>query len=189
MPRRPNPELEAEIIRAALRILDRGGSRAITMRSVAIEAGTTTPTIYERFRDRDALIECLLDYATDQVMEALRDSESVEGMFGDFLGYIARHGMRLDLMIETFGARYVRGDKMPAFELLRERLAEETGARLAQCEDLALATASLAMGTAQGMRAAGFKSKHAGEFRRVALDALRLMLSAFHGNTKRKPRR
>ena len=49
MPRTPDPELEDRIVAAAMRLLDRGGEEAITMRAVAQEAGTTTPTIYERF--------------------------------------------------------------------------------------------------------------------------------------------
>jgi AcrR family transcriptional regulator len=178
MPRPPDPALEDRITAAALQLLDRGGEAAITMRSVAAESGTTTPTLYERFRDREALMEQLIDSVTEEMVALLEKLPSVEAMFRRFLAYARQHPMRLDLMVKTFGERYVRGEPMPAFDLLRSRLAEETGGGKAQCEDLALAIASLGFGTAQGMRAVG-KSRHAAEFQRVSLDALRIMLSAF----------
>jgi len=68
MPRSPDPALEGRLIAAALRLLDRGGESAITLRAVAKEAGTTTPSIYERFRSREALMMRLVDHATDEVV-------------------------------------------------------------------------------------------------------------------------
>ena len=50
--RQADPELEQRILEAAGR-RGRGGEKALTMRAVAKAAGTTTPTVYERYRDRD----------------------------------------------------------------------------------------------------------------------------------------
>ena len=59
MPRHPDPDLEQRILAAASRLWARGGEKALTMRAVAKAAGTTTPTVYERYRDRDDILRAL----------------------------------------------------------------------------------------------------------------------------------
>lgn len=179
MPRRPDAELEEKIVAAAMRLLDGGGEPAITLRAVAQEAETTTPTIYERFRNREVLMKRLVDQATEDLMALLQPLASIEAFFRSYLRHSRVHPMRVGLMVETFGARYVAGDKMPAFELLQSRIETEIGIKGRKCEDLALAIASLGFGTAQGMIAAGSNTQHAAQFQRSALEALRMLLAAF----------
>jgi len=179
MPRSPDPALEGRLIAAALRLLDRGGESAITLRAVAKEAGTTTPSIYDRFPSREALMMRLVDHATDEVVAVVQKERSIEGMFREYLRHSRVHPMRLNLTVETFGKRYVTGEEMPAFELLKSRIFSETGASGRKCEDLALAVASLAFGTAQGVIAAGARTRHGAEFQRTSLQALRMLLAAF----------
>lgn len=60
--------LRDEIVAAAERILEREGDEdAITLRSVAREAGISAPSIYARFADRDAIVEAVLDIAFDRL--------------------------------------------------------------------------------------------------------------------------
>ena len=59
MPRHPDPELEQRILDAASRLWARGGEKGLTMRAVAKAAGTTTPTVYERYHDRDDILRSL----------------------------------------------------------------------------------------------------------------------------------
>jgi AcrR family transcriptional regulator len=184
MPRLPDAELEERIVAAATRLLDRGGESAITLRAVAKEAGTTTPTIYQRFPDRAGLMKKLIQQLTDDVMDILRPQASIEAIFRRYLRYSQSHSMRVSLMVATFGARYVAGARMPVFELLQSRITEEAGIKGRECEDLALAIASLAFGTAQGMLAAGVDSKHAAQFQRTAIQALRMLLAAFSRGKK-----
>jgi len=184
MPRPPDAELEERIVAAAIRLLDRGGDRAITLRAVAKEAGTTTPTIYQRFRNREVLMKRLIDQITEETMVMFESTRSIEAMFRAFLDDSRAHAMRVNLVVQTFGARYVSGERMPAFELLQTRIEVEVGIRGRECEDLALAIASLAFGTAQGMIAAGKDSRHAAQFQRTALEALRMLLAAFSRNGK-----
>ena len=179
MPRKPDPVLEKKIVAAAARLLDRGGEEAITLRAVAKEAGTTTPTIYERFHDRDELIRQVVVLATEQIMAVLQPKLSIEGMFEEYLRYCRAYPMRLNLTVGTFGKRYVAGEPMPAFDLLRFRITTQIGIKGKECEDLALTIASLAFGTAQGVIAAGKRTRHAAEFQRASLHALRMLLGAF----------
>jgi AcrR family transcriptional regulator len=186
MPRLPDAALEERIVAGAVRLLDAGGEGAITLRAVAKEAGTTTPTIYKRFRDRDVLMQRLVDGLTDEMMAVFQSTRSVEAMVGAFLDESRARPMRVNLMVTTFGARYAAGESMPAFELLQLRIKKEVGIGGRECEDLALAIASLAFGTAQGMIAAGSDTKHAAEFERTAMHALRLLLKAFSRSRQRR---
>ena len=186
MPRRPDAALEARIVAAAVRLLDTGGEEAITLRSVAKEAGTTTPTIYDRCPDRDRLIDYVADHLTEELLKVLRPSRSVRAMLLAYLGDCLAHPNRVTFAVRTFGQRYVSGQETPAFDLLKSRLTEEVGVKGGAAEDLALAIASLAFGTAQGMIAAGSDTRQAMQFQRSSVRALRLLMEAFGGKSVRQ---
>lgn len=179
MPRKPDPELETRIIDAALRLLDRGGEDAITMRAVAQEARTSTPTIYERFPDRDAVLRGVAQRATEELYSRLREFDAVEKLAREYLRFSCDHPLRFDLTVETFGERSVAGEARPVFELLKSRLTSEVGVSGSKCDDLALAIASLFIGTARGMVASGIHTRHANELKRASLTALQHLLKAF----------
>ena len=186
MPRQPDPDLEARTVDAALRLLDRGGEALITMRAVAAEAGTTTPTIYERFPDRERLMAALVDHITREMVKVIGPRASVEGTVREFLRYAEAHPMRIPLSISTFGRRLVGGEEMPAYGLLKARISAELGVRGRACEDAALAITSLAFGTALGIITAGGGTRHAAELRRSAMHALRRLLGAFSAGDVRR---
>ncbi|GAA3451621.1 TetR/AcrR family transcriptional regulator [Dactylosporangium matsuzakiense] len=60
--------LRDEIVAAAERILEReGNEEALTLRSVAREAGISAPSIYTHFADRDAIIDAVLALAFERL--------------------------------------------------------------------------------------------------------------------------
>ncbi|GAB3856973.1 TetR/AcrR family transcriptional regulator [Dactylosporangium cerinum] len=64
--------LRDEIVAAAERILEREGDEAaITLRSVAREAGIAAPSIYAHFADRDAIVEAVLDIAFERLRQLI----------------------------------------------------------------------------------------------------------------------
>ena len=188
MPRTPDPELEDRIAAAAMRLLDRGGEAAITMRAVAREAATTTPTIYERFPDREALLQRVAQRGTDELLSILQALTTVDKMAREYLRFSCAHPRRFDLTVEVFSERSVAGESRPVFELLKTRLTNEVGVTGSKCEDLALAIASLFFGTARGMSAAAADSHYADELRRSSLSALHFLLDAFSENGKARAR-
>src|SRR5271165_5014323 len=127
MPRKADLAIEERIVTAALRLLDQGGTAAVTMRSVAKQAGTTTPTVYQRFQDREALLAALVLRGEQELLAALLSQRKAEKMVAEFLRFSCEHPNRFDLNAETFGGRLARGDPMPLFELLKSRLQEQTG--------------------------------------------------------------
>lgn len=60
-PGRPRrAETDAGIHQAALRLLQEGGSRAVTVEAVASESGVAKTTIYRRYADREAVLRAAL---------------------------------------------------------------------------------------------------------------------------------
>ncbi|WP_426505818.1 TetR/AcrR family transcriptional regulator [Dactylosporangium sp. McL0621] len=71
--------LRDEIVAAAERLLEReGNEEALTLRSVAREAGISAPSIYTHFADRDAILEAVLDIAFERLRLLVLDSATEE---------------------------------------------------------------------------------------------------------------
>jgi AcrR family transcriptional regulator len=72
--------LRDEIVAAAERLLEReGDEEALSLRSVAREAGISAPSIYTHFADREAILDAVLDIAFERLRRLVRDSaEGIE---------------------------------------------------------------------------------------------------------------
>ena len=177
MPRMSDPHLEERIVQAAVRLMDEMGVEAVTMRSVAAAAGTTTPTIYERFSDREALLDAVRELWQDVVVGELARASSVEDMARRFIRLSCKYPRRFDLTVDTFGSRLASKAPQPGVDLLRQWVAKETHARGAERESLVLAIAALAFGTTRGMIAAGPDHRRSRDLMKACLSALRLLLA------------
>ncbi len=82
MPRKADKHLEGRIVDAAYQLWSQGGEHAVTMRAVALAAKTTTPTLYERFRDKHDLIEFLRVRARERMFKALQPAKSRRRLAG-----------------------------------------------------------------------------------------------------------
>ena len=87
MPRHPDPDLEERILRAADGLWRRGGERALTMRAVARAAGTNTPAVYRRFKNREDLIKGLLLRFAGRIREHFEQGGSLEKMAEAYVDY------------------------------------------------------------------------------------------------------
>jgi AcrR family transcriptional regulator len=166
-------------VAAALRLLDDKGLGAVTMRSVAQAAGTTTPTLYGRFSDREAMLAGVVKQGETELLAIAQAAPSVTKLATEVLHYFCMYPLRFDLMVETFVGRLVASSPTPVYDVLMARLRSETGLRGRQHEDAALAIAALVIGTARGMIAAGPGTNRAKELKRASASALKLLLSAF----------
>src|ERR1700733_12712403 len=80
MPRQPDPNLEDRILNAAQALWKRGGDHALTLRAVARAAGTNTPAVYRRFKDRRDLVRGLLLRIAKRIREDFEAGGTIEGM-------------------------------------------------------------------------------------------------------------
>jgi len=84
MPRTADPELPHRILKAADALWQSGGEDAVTIRAVAVEAGSTTPTVYSYYADREALLTALRALAFQRFSAYLQKAR-------DFQDTCARH--------------------------------------------------------------------------------------------------
>lgn len=74
------PRLRADIVSAALALIDRTGSdEAVTLRAVAREVGIAAPSIYPHFPDRDAIATAVVAQVFDELADAIRSGVESAG--------------------------------------------------------------------------------------------------------------
>ena len=90
MPRHPDPDLEERVLRAADGLWRKGGEQALTMRAVARAAGTNTPAVYRRFKNREDLIKGLLLRIAGRIREHFEQGGSLEKMAEAYVEYAVK---------------------------------------------------------------------------------------------------
>jgi AcrR family transcriptional regulator len=178
MPRKADPKLEKTIVTAATRLLDRQGIDAITMREVAKAAGTTTPTLYERFRDRDALLIGVLDRIAYDMFDRMQSTRTVEALCEVFLEYCVHFPNRLDLLHRIWPQTIPTDRKRPTYDLAVSRLQSEHGHSIKKANEIASALIAVLMGTAILMIGAGPDTAFAANSRRTGLKAIKAICEA-----------
>jgi AcrR family transcriptional regulator len=148
VPRHPDPDLEQRILGAASRLWARGGEKALTMRAVAKAAGTTTPTVYERYRDRDDILRALRLETRRELFAALRQTRTLREACQRHLEFALEHSHAYEVLFDGVGKPPSLHESWPSFNLMRERLAERLGGSPRQHTRLMLAIWSLMHGTA-----------------------------------------
>jgi AcrR family transcriptional regulator len=148
MPRKPDAQLESRILNVAYKLWSEGGEHAVTMRAVANAAGTTTPTLYERFKNKKDLVTFLRERSKKNMVTALQSSPSVIAICRSALDFTLAHGHEYRLLTVDWAARLSRNETMPSYALVKQRLAEELGGTPEDHERLTLALVEIVHGTA-----------------------------------------
>jgi AcrR family transcriptional regulator len=148
LPRQADPQLEQRILEAAGRLRARGGEKALTMRAVAKAAGTTTPTVYERYRDRDDILRALRLQTRSELFATLRDSRTLAQACQAYLEFALQHRHAYEVLYDKFAEPPSLHEPWPSFNLLRERLTQRLGGTPRQHTRLMLSLWSLMHGTA-----------------------------------------
>jgi AcrR family transcriptional regulator len=134
--RRADPDLEGEILNAAQKLWKKGGEKALTLRAVARAAGTNTPAVYRRFRDRDDILRGLLQRIRLEIAAALERGASAEESCERYLDYALSHPHEYELFFQHnydlhHSPRSSRaGVKLvgqPARDAMRRKLTERLG--------------------------------------------------------------
>lgn len=91
MPRTADQSLEAKIVKAAHRLWRLHGSKSLTLRAVAVAAGTTTTTVYKRFRNKEALLLALAELAQLRITARTTSAPTIEDCYRRFLKFADQH--------------------------------------------------------------------------------------------------
>ena len=148
MPRQPDPELEEKILGAASRLWARGGEKSLTMRAVAKAAGTTTPTVYERYRDRDDILLALRMKTRRELFAAMSSTRNLRDAIESYLEFALENRYSYEVLFDGVGRPPSLYEPWPSFNLMRVRLAQQLKETPRQNNRLMLAIWCLMHGTA-----------------------------------------
>jgi AcrR family transcriptional regulator len=148
LPRQPDPDLEQRILDAASRLWARGGEKALTMRAVAKAAGTTTPTVYERYRDREDLLRALRLKTRTELFAALSRTHTLHDSVQRHLLFALEHSHAYEVLFDGVGQPPSLHEAWPTFNLIRERVTQLIGGTPKQHNRLMLILWSLLHGAA-----------------------------------------
>ncbi len=178
MPRHPDPDLEQRILGAASRLWARGGEKAMTMRAVAKAAGTTTPTVYERYRDRDDILRALRIQTRSELIAALSRTQTLREAVLRQLEFALENSHAYEVLFDGVGKPPSLHEPWPSFNLMRERVAKRLGGTPRSHTRLMLAVWSLMHGTAMLIIRGGFEDPLRSQTIHACLDAFEGMLDS-----------
>jgi AcrR family transcriptional regulator len=178
MPRKADVRLEGRILDAAYRMWSKRGEHALTMRAVASASGTTTPTLYERFSNKDDLLSLLRRRARWNLFSAIKSSKTPAQACHRVLDFFAARPNDFRLISEDWALAFARKEHMPSFEFLKRLLAAELGAKPDHHTPIALALVALLHGTATLLHSVDIHKKISRDFRGACISACEVLIRA-----------
>lgn len=178
MPRHPDPDLEKRILTAASRLWARGGEKKLTMRAIASAAETTTPTVYERYRDRADILRALRVKTRRELFAALGPTRTMAEAVHAYLDFALNNSHEYEVLFDGVGRPPSLYEPWPSFNLMRQRLAEQLGTAPRQHNRLMLAIWSLMHGTAMLIIRGGFEGALRAQAIHACNDTIQAILRA-----------
>ena len=189
MPRIADAGLEERVLDAAYQLWSRGGERALTMRAVARTARTTTPTLYQRFRNKKDILELLRKRAQVIMFSYMRRAHTAEEFCLRYFEFALRHRNEYELIHADWAVRLAKEEARPSFDLLKKSLADRLGGAPEQHRGLALALAASVHGTATLLLTKGLPERIARELRHACVAAFETLVENAAGRSFRPSQR
>ena len=178
MPRKADGRLEGRILESAYRLWSTRGEHALTMRAVARASGTTTPTLYERFSNKEDLLSLMRRRARLNLFSAIKPSRTPAQVCRRVLDFFVAHPNDYRLISEDWALAFARKEDMPSFEFLKRSLASQLGGEPDRHTPLALALVALLHGTATLLHSANSHQKISHDFRGACASACEALIHA-----------
>jgi AcrR family transcriptional regulator len=191
MPRKADALLEGRILDAAYRLWSARGEHSLTMRAVARASATTTPTLYERFSNKEDLLSLLRRRARLNLFSTIKRSRTPAQVCRRVLDFFMVHPNDYRLISEDWAIAFARKEDMPSFEFLKRSLARQLGGRPDQHTPVALALVAVLHGTATLLHSVNTHQRISRDFRRACLRACEALIrtaSAKASHSKHLPR-
>src|SRR5260370_3846038 len=115
MPRKPEARLEGRILDAAYRIWSPRGEHALPMRPVARASRTTTPTLYERFSNKEHLLSLLRRRARLNLFSAIKASRTPAQACRRVLDFFLAHPNDYRPITEDWATAFARKEDMLSY--------------------------------------------------------------------------
>jgi AcrR family transcriptional regulator len=185
MPRQPDPDLEERILKAAQVLWRRGGEKALTLRAVARAAGTNTPAVYRRFKDRRDLVRGLLLRIVSRIRRTFDANETIEEIAESYVNLALEdpheyelfytHGHELSPPKGPGRPRPIR-ESRPNFAFVETQLAKRLGGTAEDHTRLALALWALMHGNTMLLLSKSIPEGHEEELRSACRAAVKALL-------------
>jgi len=146
MSRHIDPEVEERILQAARKLWHKGGEKALSMRAVAKAAGTNTPAVYRRFRNREEILRTLVSYYQQEFFKVLQPCHSLQEVGQAYLDFVLGRPREYLLMNSGLIGRVSK--TRPNLDFVMERTSEWLGGAPGEHAPLVLALWALAHGAA-----------------------------------------
>ena len=127
MPPHADLQLEERILKAAQKLWRMRGERGLTLRAVAREAGSTTPTVYKRFRNKQAILNTMALRIRAQLNEYLFAAASIEEVCQHYLKFAEEHPHEYQLLLHSWGDIFHPGQPRPGRAWLMTEFAKRFG--------------------------------------------------------------
>ena len=190
MPRLPDPDLQERILDAAQKLWKKGAEKTLTMRAVAEAAGTNTPAVYRRFRNREDILRAMLRRIQQDVIDALGPCSCAEEACERYLEFAVSHAHEYELFY-TYAyelSHPLRSDHAsplrehrPTMQFMETKLAERLGGTAADHTRLSLALWTMAHGTAMLLISRAIPVAHVAELRSVFSAAVETLINNSSG--------
>jgi AcrR family transcriptional regulator len=178
LPRQPDPQLEKRILDAACRLWSRGGEKTLTMRGIAKAAGTTTPTLYERYQDRDDILRAVRIETRMELLAAVSPTRTLAQACRKYLDFAIEHPHAYEVLFDGFAEPPSLHEPWPTFNLMRERLSQRLGGNPRKHTRLMLSLWSLMHGTAMLMIRGGVSGALRSQMLHACLDAVEAIIGS-----------
>jgi AcrR family transcriptional regulator len=116
------------------------------MRAVAKAAGTTTPTVYERYRDRGDILRALRMETRRELFATLSRTRTIRQSVERYIDFALKHSHAYEVLFDGVGKPPSLHEAWPSFNLMRERIASRIGGMPKQHSRLMLTIWSLMHG-------------------------------------------
>jgi AcrR family transcriptional regulator len=178
LPRQPDPQLEQRILDAACRLWSRGGEKTLTMRGIAKAAGTTTPTLYERYQDRSDILRAVRIETRTELFAAVSPTHSLAQACRKYLEFAIEHPHAYEVLFDGFAEPPSLHEPWPTFNLMRLRVAQRLGGSPRKHTRLMLSLWSLMHGTAMLMIRGGVSGALRTQMVHACLDSVEAIMKA-----------
>lgn len=175
MPRPINPELQHRILHAARKLWHKGGENALNMRAVAKAAGTNTPAVYRRFRNRDEILAALVSHYQHDLFKVLQRCESLEEIGQAYINHALENPREYLLMTSGLLGR-VSKDR-PNLDFVMAKSSEWLGGALGEHAPLVYALWAAAHGAALLRVAGSVRDEDFPKMREAFTRALRILVA------------
>jgi AcrR family transcriptional regulator len=178
VPRQPDPHLEKRILDAATRLWGRGGEKSLTMRAVARASRTTTPTVYERYRDRDDLLQALRAKIRAELFATIKRTRTLHHTVERYVHFALTNSHAYEVLFDGVARPPSLYEPWPTFNLIRQRITDRLGGRPREHTRLMLSIWSLMHGAAMLMIRGDFGKSLRRQTVHACLDAIDAILDA-----------